>query len=283
MFIAEIGINHNGSLEIAKKLMKIAKECGVDVVKFQKKNLEVCVPQEQKNIIKETPWGKMTYLDYKKKIELGKEEYDEINRFSKEIGIQWTASVWDIDSAKFIFENYEVPIIKIASACITDIRLLEYIRDHYHGHVIFSTGMSTLDEIKKAAEIFDYYNITVMLCNSSYPSVDKEIDLSALELLKEELHICEDNKSKVGYSGHEKDLLPTVMAKTLGAKAIERHITLDKEMWGTDQYASLEPQELKELINLLDRVDVILGNSDIIVYDSEERIKKKLRRVKSHK
>ncbi len=278
MFISEIGINHNGSLAIAKDLILMAKECGADVVKFQKRNPAMCVPQEQMSIIRDTPWGKMTYLDYKKKIEFKKEDYDEIDRFCKEKGIKWTVSVWDIDSAKFIFENYDVPFIKIASACITDIKLLEYIRDNYNGHVIFSTGMSTIEEIKEAAKIFDYNNITVMLCNSSYPSVDEELDLRALELLKQELNIGEENMSRLGYSGHEKDILPTIMAKTLGAEVIERHITLDKGMWGTDQFASLEPKELKVLINSLNRIDVILGNSDITVYPSEEKIKKKLRR-----
>lgn len=278
MFIAEIGINHNGSLDTAKKLILVAKECGADVVKFQKRNPDICVPKEQMNTIKQTPWGKMTYLDYKKKIEFNKEDYDEIDRFCKEKGIKWTVSVWDIDSAQFIFKNYNIPFIKIASACITDTKLLEYIRDNYNGHVIFSTGMSTLEEIREAAKIFDYNNITVMLCNSSYPSIDEELDLRALELLKKELNIGVENRSKLGYSGHEKDILPTIMAKTLGAEVIERHITLDKAMWGTDQFASLEPKELKVLINSLNRVDVILGNSDVTVYPSEEKIKKKLRR-----
>lgn len=270
MFIAEIGINHNGDIEIAKKLIKKAKEAGVDIVKFQKRNPDLCVPEKQKQQIKETPWGKMTYLEYKYKIEFTKVEYDEIDRYCKELDIKWTASVWDIDSLKFILQ-YDVPFIKIASATITNIPLLKAIKE-INIPIVMSTGMSTLDEIDKAITILDKKDLTLLLCNSSYPAYENELDLNALYTLKK----LYPNYS-IGYSGHEKGIFPSIIAKAMGAEIIERHITLDKNMWGSDQNSSLNPQELKKLIQEIKRIKIVQGKDTINIYQGEELAKKKLR------
>lgn len=271
MFIADIGINHNGDINIAKELIKQAKICGVDVVKFQKRNPDICVPEDQKNIVKNTIFGTMKYIDYKKKIEFGKEEYDEIDRYCKEIGIRWTASVWDIDSLNFLM-NYDVPFIKIPSACITDFELLKAI-NKTGKYVIISTGMSTMQEIQNAVKIFNNASdISILQCNSSYPSSEYELDVAFIPKLKE-IFGC-----SVGYSGHEIGYLPTLIARAAGASIIERHITLDKTMKGTDHLASLDIYDLKECIQKLRYVDRILGFPYKIVYDSEIPVKNKLRR-----
>ncbi|MFW6007783.1 MAG: N-acetylneuraminate synthase family protein [archaeon] len=285
MFIAEIGINHNGNLDIAKKLIYEAKNAGVDVVKFQKRNPDVCVPEERKNDIKGTPWGTMTYLEYKKKIEFEKKEYDEIDKYCKEIGIKWTASVWDLDSLNFILQ-YNIPFIKIPSACITDKELLIKTKESKMP-VIISTGMSTQQEVNEALKILQYTNLTVMHCNSSYPSKENELDLNVIKewanvstiIDKDSSEIEIKSNFKIGYSGHEEGIMPTIIAKSLGAEVIERHITLDKNMWGSDHKASLDINELKELINYLNKIPIWLGKDEINVYPSEEKIKQKLRRI----
>ena len=213
----------------------------------------------------------MKYIDYKKKIEFGKEEYDEIDRYCKEIGIRWTASVWDIDSLNFLM-NYDVPFIKIPSACITDFELLKAI-NKTGKYVIISTGMSTMQEIQNAVKIFNNASdISILQCNSSYPSNEYELDVAFIPKLKE-IFGC-----SVGYSGHEIGYLPTLIARAAGASIIERHITLDKTMKGTDHLASLDIYDLKECIQKLRYVDRILGFPYKIVYDSEIPVKNKLRR-----
>lgn len=270
MFIADIGINHNGDINIAKELIKQAKICGVDVVKFQKRNPDICVPEDQKNIVKNTIFGTMKYIDYKKKIEFGKEEYDEIDRYCKEIGIRWTASVWDIDSLNFLM-NYDVPFIKIPSACITDFELLKAI-NKTGKDVVLSVGMSTMFEINNAIKSLDNINnISILQCNSSYPSKNEELDISFIPELKK-IFNC-----NVGYSGHEVGYFPTLLARAVGASIIERHITLDKNMKGTDHKSSLDIDELKECINKLKEVDIILGKNYKTIYDSEIPIMNKLR------
>lgn len=271
MFIAEIGINHNGSLDLAKQLIKMAKDAGADVVKFQKRDPDICVPENEKNKIRNTPWGEMTYLDYKKKIEFEKNEYDEIDRYCKEIGIKWTASIWDINSLDFIMQ-YDIPFIKLASACITNDELLDKIND-YGKPVVMSIGMSTEEEMNHA--LIKLYNcdMTILHCNSSYPASDNELDLNVIKRLKKKFK----GFYTIGYSGHELGIEACIVAKTLGAEVIERHITLDKNMWGTDQKASLEFDELKKLIDCLNKIPVWLGNDKITVYPSEERVKEKLR------
>jgi len=274
MFIGEIGINHNGNIELAKKIIDMAKRAGVDVVKFQKRNPDLCVPKEQKNKIKDTPWGRMTYIEYKHKIEFGKDEYDEIDRYCKDNQILWTASVWDVDSLDFILQ-YDVPFIKIPSACITDLELLTRVKGA-NKPVIISTGMSTEQEIEKAVNILDNVDLTIMHCNSSYPANDNELDLRVICTLKKKFlwH-------KIGYSSHDLGIGACIVAKVLGAEVIEKHITLDKTMWGSDQKISLEFDELSELIQYLKRIPVWLGDNVIKVYDSEKKIRNKLRRVRN--
>lgn len=273
MFIAEIGINHNGDLEVAKKLIDVAVESGADVVKFQKRNVDLCVPKEMATSMRKTPWGEMSYRDYKYRLEFGEREYDYINTYCNSVGIKWTASVWDCDSLGFIL-NYNVPFIKIPSACITDTELLSKINKHGK-KVILSTGMSTYQEISAAINQLSNCNVSLLVCNSSYPSKDSELDLKAIELLMESFPNC-----TIGYSGHENGIIPTIIAASLGAKIIERHITLNKKMWGTDQGSSLEPAELRYLISTVNKVPVWLGDKKIKVYSSEEKVKQKLRRVK---
>lgn len=271
MFIAECGLNHNGSLDIARKLIKEAKLAGADVVKFQKRNPDICVPENEKNKLKDTPWGIMPYIDYKKKIEFNKNEYDEIDKYCKEIGIEWTASVWDLDSLYFLMQ-YNIPFIKIPSALITDMELLNEVRNTFKP-VVISTGMSTLTEIADAVKIFNNRDLTVMHCNSSYPTPEDEINLLAVQTLQRLFP-----KHIIGYSGHEIGIQPTIMAYILGAKVIERHITLDKNMWGTDQKASLDINELKELINTINNMPLWFGNGSISVTKSELAVKNKLRK-----
>lgn len=270
-FIGEIGINHNGSLKTALRLIKECKEAGVSVVKFQKRTPEICVPENQKTILRDTPWGQMMYIDYKKRIEFDKKQYDLIDLYCKKIGIKWTASVWDIPSFHFI-NQYDVPFIKIPSAKLTDWDLLKVVNRLTKSKVILSTGMSTIEEIKKASTLLQDTLFSLLLCNSSYPSKDSEIDINALRLLKEVFP-----QKIIGYSGHEVDILPTIVAVSAGAEIIERHVTLNKEMWGTDQKSSLTTEELRNLIKCIRRVEIILGQKEIVVYPDEYKAKERLR------
>ena len=273
--IAEIGINHNGNLAIAKKLIDIATMSGCDAVKFQKRNPDVCVPDHQKNIIRDTPWGKMSYLDYKHKVEFGKEEYDEINRYCKERNITWSASPWDLDSLEFL-SQYDIPFIKIPSAMITNEDLM-FAAKRTGKKVIISTGMSTFSEIERAISIpFNFGeklndNFAVLHCNSTYPAPLNELNLSAIKTLKDRF------KCEVGYSGHEFRLGTSVAAIYLGATIIERHITLDRTMWGTDQLSSVEPQGLIKLVKGIRELEESFGNGEIKVTESEKLVRKKLR------
>lgn len=270
MFIAEIGINHNGSLDTAFELIKQAKEAGADVVKFQKRTPEICVPEEQKNVIKESSFGTTTYLEYKKLMEFEKEEFDKIDAFCKGIGIQWTASVWDIPSVEFLMQ-YDVPFIKIPSALMTHTELLQKVNE-YKKPVIISNGALTDDELDDAVMMLEDCEITILICNSSYPSNDNELNLNYLKTLKDRYSYC-----AIGYSGHELDMLPTLVAKSMGCDVIERHITLDKEAIGSDHKASLNIPELKALIQALARIDIIKGDNVKIVSEAEEKVMKKLR------
>lgn len=268
--IAEIGINHNGSLDTAKKLIDIATLSGCDAVKFQKRNPDVCVPEHQKGVIRETPWGTMTYLEYKHKIEFGKKEYDQIDSYCKEKGIAWSASPWDLDSLKFL-SGYDLPFIKIPSAMLTNFELLDA-SVRTGKKIILSVGMSTIDEIDAAVEILRRSNDFALLhCNSSYPAPLNELNLSAIQTLKDRYN-CE-----VGYSGHEFRLGTTVASIYLGASIIERHITLDRTMWGTDHMSSVEPQGLIKLVKGVRELEEAYGNGVITVTDSQIPIRTKLR------
>jgi len=269
--IAEIGINHNGKIQIAKKLIDAAFSCGWNCVKFQKKEPEVCVPENQKHNIKETPWGEMTYLEYKKRMEFGKGEYDYIDKYCREKPIDWTTSVWDLQSLNFIL-NYNVPFIKIPSAKLTEIELI--IEAAKSGKpLIVSTGMSTIEEIDKAVEVLEKYasSYALMHCNSNYPTPDNELNINCIKMLKQRY------KCPVGYSGHEYGLNPSVYSAVLGAKIIERHITLDHNIWGTDQSSSLEIIGMDLLKKRVKNVDRILGDGEKIVTEKEKEIRKKLR------
>ena len=270
-FIAEIGINHNGDINNALRLIEAAKLAGCNAVKFQKRTPKIATPKSSWNIIRETPWGKLKYIDYKKKIELGKKEYDIINKFCKKIDIMWTASCWDIPSVKFI-EKYKVKFHKVPSACITDLNLLKELKKTKKP-IIISTGMSTEKQIKKAVKILTQKNLSILHCNSSYPAQNNQLNLRYIEKLKKDF-----KKSVIGYSGHEMNLSASVAAVVLGAKIIERHITLDKSMWGTDQQASIEPIGFARLIRDVRNVENSLGKPVKIVYPEEKVIMSKLRK-----
>lgn len=268
--IAEIGINHNGDVNIAKKLIDIASVAGCDAVKFQKRNPDVCVPDHQKNVMRETPWGTMTYLEYKHKIEFGKDEYDEIDSYCKEKGIAWSASPWDLDSLEFL-NQYDIPFIKIPSAMLTNDELL--IASVKTGKkVILSVGMSTEEEIDHAVEILrESSDFAILHCNSTYPAPINELNLSAVKTLKEK-YGCE-----VGYSGHEFRLGTTVSSIYLGASIIERHITLDRTMWGTDHMSSVEPQGLIKLVKGIRELEDAYGDGKIQITESQIPVRNKLR------
>ena len=271
--IAEIGINHNGDIEIAKQLMDVAVETGCDAVKFQKRTPEICVPEEQKSIPRETPWGSMTYFEYKKRIEFEQPEFEQIDAYAKKIGIDWFASPWDVPSVDFL-ESFDVPCQKIASACLTDSELLTAV-NKTKTTTILSTGMSSIEEIDKAVSLLNNVPLAIAQATSTYPAEASELNLRTIQTFAEKY------KVPVGYSGHERGLQVTIAAVALGATFIERHITLDRSMWGTDHSASLEPEGLKKLVRDIRIVELALGDGKKKVYDSEIPIRAKLRRVLS--
>lgn len=271
--VAEIGINHNGSLDIAKKLIEGAKAAGCDAVKFQKRTPEICVPKDQWNIERDTPWGRMTYIAYRYKVEFGKDEYAEIDRYCKEKGIFWFASCWDVEAVDFV-EQFGVPIYKTASASLTDTELL--IRHkNLNKPIIVSTGMSTMDEIEAAEKLFGGKNILIAHSTSSYPCPNEELNLKMITTLREKYPTI-----PIGYSGHETGLAPTWAAVSLGATFVERHITLDRAMWGSDQAASVEPDGFNRLVRNIRDIEIALGDGIKRVYPSELSARTKLRRVK---
>lgn len=270
--IAEIGINHNGDLQVAKKLMDAAFACGWECVKFQKRTPEICVPENQKNILRDTPWGKITYLEYRYKVEFGQEEYSYIDKYCKEKPILWTASVWDIPSLKFIL-HYDVPFIKIPSAKLTESDLLSEAAKSGKT-IILSTGMSTVEEIDEAVNLLEKHskdNYVLMHTNSTYPTPPEDINLSTIKFLKNRYNCL------VGYSGHEYDLEPSVIAVTLGARIIERHITIDHNMWGSDHFASLEIHAMDMLRKRINEVDMVIGDGIKKLTPKEMEVRNKLR------
>jgi N-acetylneuraminate synthase len=267
--IAEIGINHNGDINIAKRLIDIAAVAGCDSVKFQKRNPDVCVPEHQKGKLRETPWGTMRYIDYKYRMEFEKEEYDIIDEYCREKGISWSASPWDLDSVKFL-DQYDLPYIKIPSAMLTDHKLLEACVATGK-KIIASTGMSTLEEIDDAVEILKKGEYALLHCNSSYPAKIEELNLQCIQTLKDRYN-CE-----VGYSGHEFRLGTSVASIYLGATIVERHITLDRTMWGTDHMSSVEPQGLIKLVKGVRELEKALGDGEKQVWESEKPFRAKLR------
>ncbi len=272
--IAEIGINHNGSLDIAKKMIDGAVHAGCDAVKFQKRTPEICVPKDQWNIERETPWGTMTYLEYRYKVEFGKDEYTEIDRYCKEKGILWFASCWDEPSVDFM-EQFNPPCYKAASASLTDIELLKK-KKSTGRPLIISTGMSTMEEIEAAVEAVGTDNLLIAHATSTYPCPPEELNLKMIHTLKAKYPMC-----PIGYSGHETGLATTWAAVALGATFVERHITLDRAMWGTDQAASVEIGGLERLVHNIRDIEKAMGDGIKRVYDSELGPRKKLRRVHS--
>ena len=270
-FIAEIGINHNGSIETAKKLIDIACLSNCDAVKFQKRTPELCVPENKKNDPKNTPWGRMTYLEYKKRIEFNIDQYEIIDNYCKKKNIIWFASPWDIPSIDFI-EEFDVPCYKIASAMLTNKELLEKIRDK-RKPVFLSTGMSNLSEVDKAVSLLDDVPLVIMHCNSSYPAQDFELNLRVIKKFKKRYQ-----RNIIGYSGHEKGYTASLVAAVLGARVIERHITLDRTMWGSDQAASLELSGLRRLTRDLSLLPIWLGDGEKKIYKSELAIRETLRK-----
>ena len=267
--IGEIGINHNGEIDVCKKLMDVAAAAGCNAVKFQKRTPELCVPDAQKSVVRETPWGFMTYLEYRHRIELKEEQYAEIDRYAKEKGLHWFASCWDQPSVDFI-ERFNPVCYKIASASLTDEELLRYTASKGRP-VILSTGMSTQEEIDKAVAVFDRKQLLLTHATSTYPCSPDELNLRMIHTLRHKYNV------PVGYSGHETGLQTTLAAVALGACVIERHITLDRAMWGTDQAASVEPAGLHRLLRDIRVIERAFGDGVKHVYPSELPIRQKLR------
>jgi N-acetylneuraminate synthase len=268
--IAEIGINHNGDVETAKEMILLAKETGANAVKLQKRTPELCVPVEQRDIMRETPWGYITYMEYREKVEFGKEEYTEIDRYCKEIGIDWFVSVWD-ESAVDFMESFNPVCYKLPSASLTDHNLLKKVRATGRPMII-STGMSTSEQIEEAVKVIGTDDLVILHSTSSYPCEPDELNLRMIVTLKGE-YDC-----PIGYSGHEVGLIPSVMSVGLGASVVERHFTLDRAMWGGDQAASVEPGGFRRLVKYIRVTEIALGDGVKRVYESEKSTLKKLRR-----
>lgn len=271
--IAEIGINHNGSVDLAKKLIDGASFAGADAVKFQKRTPELCVPIDQWDIERETPWGRMTYIDYRRKMEFSKEEFREIIDYCRYTKIIWFASCWDEEAVDFI-EYFNPDLYKIASASITDSELISKHKT-LGKPVIMSTGMSTIDEIRESVNIFGQENLLLAHSTSAYPCPNEELNLNMIITLKELYPSI-----PVGYSGHEVGLAPSWAAVSLGASFVERHITLDRSIWGSDQAASVEIIGFMRLISNIRDIEKALGDGVKKVYKSELSSKNKLRKVK---
>lgn len=272
--IAEIGINHNGSLALAKKMIDGAVFAGCDVVKFQKRTPELCVPRDQWEVERETPWGRLTYIEYKRKIEFGRDEYAEIDRYCRERGIAWTASCWDEASVDFI-EQFDPPFYKAASASLTDLPLLRKMQQTGKPLMI-STGMSQTVEIVEAVQFLGTEKLLIAHSTSAYPCPVDELNLRMIVTLQEMFPDV-----PIGYSGHEVGLAPTWAAVGLGATFVERHITLDRAMWGSDQAASVEIMGMHHLVRDIRDIERALGDGVKRVYASEMKSLQKLRRVRN--
>jgi len=269
--IGEIGINHNGDINIAKQLIDLACKHGLDAIKFQKRTIEDVYTKEELKKPRENPFGS-TNGDLKRGLEFGKKEYKEIDKYCKEKNIIWFASPWDIKSVDFL-EELNVPCYKIASASLTDDKLLRHIKSKGKP-IILSTGMSTIKQIENAVKILGKDNLIILHCTSTYPSTDKELNLKVIPWLEKKFN-C-----PIGYSGHEACVYSSLVAVVLGACMVERHITLDRAMWGSDQAASLAPSGLNKLMKDIRLVPVWLGDGKKRVFESEKPILQKLRKIK---
>lgn len=268
----EIGINHNGQLPIALALIDAAVSAGADAVKFQKRTPEICTPRDQWDIQRDTPWGRMSYIEYRHRVEFGEEEYRAIDDYCRDKGIHWFASPWDVPSVEFL-ESFDVPAQKVASASLTDDELLRAVRETGKT-VVLSTGMSTPGQIAHAVEVLGRDRLIMCHTTSSYPAPVEELNLRMIHTLQ-----AEYPDVPIGYSGHEVGLQTTLAAAALGATFIERHITLDRAMWGSDQAASVEPGGLQRLVRDIRVIEKALGDGIKRVTDGERAAMKKLRRV----
>jgi N-acetylneuraminate synthase len=271
--IGEIGINHNGDINIAKKLIREAYLAGLDAVKFQKRTPEICVPKDQQSQMRDTPWGYISYLDYRYKVEFNEQDYREIDNLCRELGMTWFVSVWDELSVDFI-EQFSPACYKVPSASMTDLPLLKKLRATGKP-LILSTGMSTMNQIRSAIQEIGSEDLIITHTTSAYPCPPDELNLRMIETLQKEFD-C-----PIGYSGHEVGLVPSAVAVALGACLVERHITLDRAMWGSDQAASVEPQGMEKLVKYIRVTEQALGDGVKKVYDSEKSSLQKLRRVTS--
>ncbi len=272
--IAEIGINHNGSLEIAKRLIDEAVIAGCDAVKFQKRTPELCTPKDQWHVERDTPWGRMSYINYRHMVELGYDEYTAIDGYCREKDIDWFVSCWDEEAVDFM-EQFTPGVYKFASASLTDHSLIAKVRQTGRPYIL-STGMSTMDEIRDAVDKFGTDNLMIAHSTSAYPCPPQELNLRMIDTLMDMYP-----ETPIGYSGHETGLATTVAAVALGAKFVERHFTLDRAMWGSDHAASVEPQGMQKLVRDIRDVELALGDGIKRVYDSELGAMKRLRRTRS--
>jgi N-acetylneuraminate synthase len=272
--IAEIGINHNGSLEIAKRMIDGAVFAGADAVKFQKRTPELCVPEDQWHVKRDTPWGRMTYIDYRHKVEFSAEQFAEIDAHCADRGMAWFASCWDQPSVDLI-EQFDPPLFKAASACLTDHDLLRKMRATGKPLMV-STGMSEMAEIEAAVEAVGTGSLLIAHSTSAYPCALEELNLSMVGTLKKQFPSV-----PIGYSGHEVGLAPTLAAIVLGAAFVERHVTLDRAMWGSDQAASVEIMGLHRLVRDARDIEKAMGDGVKRVYASELGPREKLRRVRT--
>ena len=264
--IAEIGINHNGSTSLAKKIIKIAKENNFDAVKFQKRDLEICIPENERSKIRDTIWGEMTYMEYKKKIEFQKKEFNELVKFCKKIKIDIFCSAFDVNSLKFL-KRYQFKFNKVPSAMITNTKFLIEVAKQQRNTFI-STGMCTIKDIEKAVKIFKKYKCKFILmhCVSEYPCPEENLNLNLIKTLKKKFN-CE-----IGYSGHESSVSPSLFAWMLGANYIERHVTDDRSRWGTDQSASLGPEGMKNLSSTLSKASSFFGDGKKKISQTEKKM-----------
>lgn len=270
--IAEIGLNHNGDVELAKRLIDVAADAGADAVKFQKRTPEICTPEHMRDIPRETPWGTMSYLEYRHRVEFDRDQYIEVGDHALLRGLEWFASPWDVPSVAFL-EKLQVVAHKVASASLTDIELLEALRDTGKP-LIVSTGMSTVEQIDRALGVVGTDRVVLMHATSTYPMEPTEANLRVIPMLRDRYPGV-----PVGYSGHERGLQISLAAVALGAVAVERHITLDRTMWGSDHAASLEPTGLAHLVRDIRIVEAAMGDGVKRVFPGELAPMAKLRRV----
>jgi N-acetylneuraminate synthase len=270
--VAEIGINHNGDLGIAKQMIDAAVRAGAEAVKFQKRTPEISTPPEQQKQMRETPWGYVTYLDYRNKVEFNEEQYCEIDRYCRSKDIAWMVSVWDEPSVDFM-EKFDTPAYKIPSASLTDLGLIRKARATGKP-IILSSGMSTIEQIQTGVATAGAKDLILMHCTSTYPCEPEQLNLKMIETLRQEFP-----EVPIGYSGHEVGLVPSTIAVALGACMVERHLTLDRAMWGSDQAASVEPGGFERLVKYLRVTEASLGDGVKKVYESEKASMMRLRRL----